>query len=156
MKKSLFTIILFYVFLNINAQEVSDVEKKGFIIIHASKDYNLAKRIATEANKHLKYNLELRDLEYNKIEGLSLPKDSCKKYGFEYPTYIQRGRNKDGNFISVEYTNAYNNFTEGYYIVVVASYTKGKKEINDALLFVKNHYETAYIKYTDVYVGCIH
>jgi len=156
MKKITLLIILFIVTIAVNAQEETANVKKGFIIIHASKDYNLAKRVATEANKHLEYNVNYRDLEYNKMLGLSMPKDSCEKFGFEFPTYIQRGREKDGNFISVEYTNAYNNFTQGYYIVVVASYEKGNNKLKETLKFVKQHYETAYIKYTDIYMGCIH
>ena len=156
MKATILTIFLLTISLLVKSQDISANVEKGFIIIHASKDYNLATRVATEANKHLAYKIDLRDLEYNKFLGLSLPKDTCKKFGFEFPTYIQRGRNNDGNFISIEYTNAYNNFTQGYYIVVVASYEKGNNEINKTLKFVKNHYETAYIKYTDIYMGCIH
>ncbi len=156
MKKFITIIILLFAMIQVNAQEESQIEKKGFTIIYACKDYNLAKRVANEANKHLGYEINLRGLEYNKTEGLSLSEDECKKNNFEFPSYIQRGRAKDGNFISVEYTNAYNDFTPNYYIVVVASYTKGKDEIKSTLKFVKKHYEDAYVKYTDVYMGCIH
>jgi len=156
MKNLAFFIIIFFSFSGIYAQETADVIKKGFIIIHASKDYNLAKRVAEEASKHLKYEINYRDLEYNKFLGLSLPKSVCDSNGFEYPAYIQRGRGNNGNFISVEYTNAYNNFTLGYYIVVVASYEKGNSKLKETLKFVKKHYESAYIKYTDIYMGCIH
>ena len=156
MKKLSILFIIIIASLQLNAQEISQTEKKGFLIIHASKNYELAKRVATEANKHLGYKIDFRGHEYNKTLGMSIPKAECEKHGFEYPSYIQRGRSDDGNFISVEYTTNYEGFTPGLYIVVVASYTKGKKEIKPTLEFVKKHYETAYFKYIDVYVGCIH
>ena len=160
MKKILLFIIVAISFLQVTkAQEEADsqTEKKAFIIIYATKNYQLASRVAEEANKNLGYKIDMRGLEYNKSLGLSIPQKDCEEHGFEFPTYIQRGRANDGNFISVEYTNAYNNFTPGYYIVVVASYTKGKtKEINKTLTKVKESYEDAYVKYTDVYMGCLH
>ncbi len=156
MKKiSIFVLLLFVISL-LNAQEEAQTEKKGFLIIHASKNYELAKRVAEEANKHLGYKIDFRGHEYNKELGLSIPKAECEENGFEYPSYIQRGRSDDGNFISIEYTSNYEGFTPELYIVVVASYTKGKKEIKETQTFVKKHYETAYFKYIDVYVGCMH
>jgi len=160
MKKILLLFIVIISIIQITqAQDegISQNEKKGFIIIYATKNYQLASRVAEEANKNLGYKIDMRDLEYNKEIGLSIPKKDCEEHGFEYPSYIQRGRGDDGNFISVEYTNAYNNFTHGYYIVVVATYTKGKTEdIKKTLTEVKKSYEDAYIKYTDVYMGCLH
>ncbi len=156
MKKITTLLLLLFAISQLNAQEMSQTEKKGFLIIHASKNYELAKRVATEANKHLGYKIDFRGHEYNKTLGLSIPKEECEEHGFEYPVYVQRGRSDDGNFISVEYTTNYEGFTPGLYIVVVASYTKGKKEIAETLKFVKKHYETAYFKYIDVYVGCMH
>jgi len=156
MKKISILVLMLFVILQLTAQEEAQTEKKGFLIIHASKNYELAKRVATEANKHLGYKIDYRGLEYNKELGLSIPKTECEEHGFEFPTYVQRGRGDDGNFISVEYTTNYEGFTPGLYIVVVASYTKGKKEINETQTFVKKHYETAYFKYIDVYVGCMH
>ena len=131
----------------LKAQEVAEIEKKGFVIIYACKEYNLVQRVATEANKHLGYEIDLRGLEYNEAIGLSIPEKICEEHGMEFPTYIQRGRAKDGNFISVEYTNAYNNFSLGYYIIVVASYSNGDEKLDETLSFVKKHYEDAYIKY---------
>ena len=156
MKKIITLITMLFAVMQLNAQEYSQTEKKGFLIIHASKNYQLAKRVATEANKHLKYKIDFRGHEYNKTLGLSVSEEECEQHGFEFPSYIQRGRSDDGKFISVEYTTNYEGFTPGLYIVVVASYTKGKKEIKQTLEFVKKHYETAYFKYIDVYVGCMH
>jgi len=156
MKKITILTTMLFAVMQLNAQEMSQTEKVGFLIIHASKNYQLAKRVATEANKHLKYKIDFRDHEYNKTLGLSISKEECEENGFEFPSYVQRGRGDDGKFISVEYTTNYNGFTPGLYIVVVASYTKGKKEIAETLKFVKKHYETAYFKYTDIYVGCMH
>lgn len=156
MKKIITLFFIFFTISQLSAQDMSQTEKKGFLIIHASKNYELAKKVANEAHKLLGYKIDFRGHEYNKTLGLSISKKECEKNGFEYPTYIQRGRANDGNFISVEYTSNYNGFTPGLYIVVVASYTKGKKEIAETLKFVKQHYKTAYFKYIDVYVGCMH
>ncbi|OQY03473.1 MAG: hypothetical protein B6I20_04970 [Bacteroidetes bacterium 4572_117] len=156
MKKITTLLLMLFAISQLSAQEISQTEKIGFLIIHASKNYELAKRVATEAHKHLGYKIDFRGLEYNKTLGLSISKKECEENGFEYPAYVQRGRGKDGNFISVEYTTNYEGFTPGLYIVVVASYSKGKNEISETLKFVKKHYETAYFKYIDVYVGCIH
>ncbi|PLW98943.1 MAG: hypothetical protein C0594_17740 [Marinilabiliales bacterium] len=153
-----FLLSVFIVFVSVEylaAQEDQSVTK-GFIIINASKDYNIAKGVVEDANKQLGYEIDLRGLEYNAAVGLSFSKENCEKNGFEFPAYIQRGREKDGKFISIEYTSGYNNFTAGYYIVVVASYQKGKQEIQTALSEVKKHYEDAYVKYTDIYMGCLH
>ena len=157
MKKILFISIAILYALSPFAQENNAaIEKVGFLIVYAGKDYDMAKKVAEEAHEHLGYELNFRGHEYNSELGLSLPKRDCEEEGFEYPAYIQRGRGKDGNFVSVEYTDAYNNFTKGYYIVVVASYTKGSQKINETLKEVKVHYESAYVKYTDIYVGCMH
>jgi len=144
--------------MQLSAQEgeFSQNQEVGFIIIHATKNYEVSKRVAQEASKHLGYKLDLAGLEYNEDIGLSISEEDCEQAGFEYPAYIQRGRLGDNKFISVEYTDIYPNFTPGYYIVVVANYIKGDEKINETLKFVKKHYTNAYIKYTDIYMGCLH
>ncbi len=154
-----FIILFITIILNVQlyAQDFSEIEKQGFIIIHASENYEASKKVANEAQKHLGYKLDLRNHIKNETLGLSLPKVVCEENGFEYPFYVQRGRAKDGNYISIEYTNIYNSFTEGFYIIVVANFPKTEKnKLKETLKFVKKHYESAYIKYTDIYMGCMH
>ncbi len=136
--------------------EYSQTEKKGFVIVAAGKNYNAIIKQAQSVSEKLNYKLDLRDLIQNDSIGLSFPKDSCEEHGFEYPAYIPRGRWDDGKYVSVEYTDAYTGFTPGYYIIVAASYSKDNAELKKALNFVKPYYKTAYIKYADVYMGCLH
>jgi len=97
------TTTIFIILFSINLFAKSQNALKKFITIHASKNYELAKRVATEANKNLAYKLNFIDLESNKLLGLSLLKNTCKKYNFEFPTYIQRRQNNDNNIISIVY-----------------------------------------------------
>ena len=156
MKKFIILIIVIFAVQQIYAQDVAPTEKQGFIIIYAGKSYDATKKVALEAQKNLEYKLDLRNLEPNKEIGLSFPEDECSGYGYEFPANMQRGVPETGNFISVEYTNMYDGFTPGYYIVVVANYKKENAELNESLKFVKKYYKTAYIKYTDIYIGCMH
>ena len=156
MKKISILVIIFFAFSQINAQEESQTEKKGFLIVSAGKNYKAMKKLAEKVSTQLNYKLDLREHESNENIGLTLSKEDCEKQGFEFPSYIQRGRSDDGNFVSIEYTDAYEGFTPGYYILVVSSYTKGNAELKKSLNFVKKYHKTAYIKYADIYVGCMH
>ncbi len=138
------------------AQDDSMFEKKGFVIISAGTNYDASLKIAKEAAKKFSYKLDLRDHIQNDIIGLTIPETVCEEHGFEFPAYIVRGRYDDGKYVSIEYTDSYEGFTPGYYIVVVASGSKGNKELTEALSEAKKIYKGAYIKYADVYQGCIH
>ena len=114
------------------------------------------KKLAEIASKQLDYKLNLRELLPNKTTGLTVSEEVCKQHEIDYPTYDSRGRWDDGNYISIEYTNAYQGFTPGYYIIVVSSFGKENPELTLSLEKVKKHYKTAYIKYADIYMGCMH
>jgi len=152
------SIILLFVFavMRINAQEESQTVKKGFLIVSASKNYDATKILAKKVSEKLGYKLNLRDLIPNKTLGLTFPKDTCEVNNFEFPTYIARGRWDDGEYVSIEYTNEYEGFTPGYYIIIVSSHDKGNPELSNVLKYVKKYYKSAYIKYADVYMGCMH
>ena len=156
MKKALFVLLLISIAFEINAQENSDYVKKGFIIIAAGKNYDAMKKMAKTASQKLNYKLDLRGLEFNKEIGLSFSEQECKENGFEFPAYINRGRWDDGEYVSIEYTNDYAGFTPELYIIIVSSHDKGNKALSDALTHVKKVYKNAYIKYTDIYMGCMH
>lgn len=157
MKITLLTLIFASFFmLNIQAQDDSQLQKKGFVIIAAGKNYESLKTMAQNASDKLGYKLNLRGLQANEQTGLSFEQTECENQGFEFPTYVPRGRFDDGLYVSIEHTDAYEGFTPDYYILVVASYEKGNVELKNSLEFVKQYYKTAYIKYADVYIGCMH
>ncbi len=156
-KVSVLLIIVLMASAVVKSQDLSDMmEKKGFVIISASKNYNAAKKTAEQASKKLSYKLDLRGLQYNAEIGLSFSKEECENAGFEFPTNVSRGRLDGAEFVSVEYTDMYKGFAKGLYIVVVAHYHKGDPKLKTALEHVKKYYKNAYIKYADVYMGCIH
>ncbi len=143
--------------VNIKAQEFDQTQKTGFIIISASKNYKASKKIAEEASKKLGYKLDLRGLQPNKEIGLSFSKEECEDAGFDFPIFVQRGRGGMGyKFVSVEYTDHYKGFSKGFYIVVVASFPKDSPKLKTSLKHVKKFYKQAYVKYADIYMGCIH
>ncbi len=160
MKKfAFFTVfcLLFVFVTKSQEQEYNDTQKKGFLIISASKNYKASKKLAEIASKKLGYKLNLRGLQSNDKIGLTFSKEVCENEGgIEFPSYVPRGRESENIFVSVEYTNAYKGFTKGLYIVVVACFPKDNPELKKTLAYVKKHYKNAYIKYADVYLGCIH
>lgn len=135
------------------AQGTSPFVNKGMLIVLSTKNYADAKRIAAEAAKKLSVKLDLRELVPNKETGLTYSKADCENEG-GFPCYISRGRYDDGDYVSIEYSNAFNGFVKGYYIVIAAS---GNKDITSpALIKAKKIYPSAYVKQADVYIGCMH
>ncbi len=156
MKNLAVLILLHFFVLHINAQETAEpipYIKKGFCIILSTKSYTEAKKIAIAAAKKTGLTTDFRGLEPNKKIGLTTPKADVPE-GEVYPQYYSRGRYDDGEYISIEYSNAFTGFAKGFYIVIVSSGEKA--EVNKTLKKVKPFYKTAYVKYTDVYVGCMH
>jgi hypothetical protein len=128
--------------------------KKDFVIVLSTKNYSEAKKLATEAAKKLKIKLDLRGLKPNKESGLTSNSKECEENGWEYPCYVSRGRYDDGEFVTIDYSNAFEGFTKGYYIVTTAS---GDAELaKTALAKAKKIYKTAYAKQTEIYIGCMH
>lgn len=149
------TLTLFTV-LQLDAQEIPETEKKGFVIVASGKNYDAMKILAKTVAEKMDYKLDLRDLVPDETLGLTLTKEDCENENYEFPWYIARGRYDDGEYVSIEYTDGYNTFTPGYYIIIVSSHSKGNKDLTKALNKAKQYYETAYIKYADVYMGCMH
>lgn len=142
--------------LAVSAELEATVEKQ-FVILKSTKSYKEARGVAEKSAETLKIKLDLRGLSENKELGLTFDKKVCEEEGgFEFPCYIARGRFDDGEYISIEYSSAYEGFSDGYYIVVVSSYPRGSEEIQATLRKVRTLYEDAYAKTSKVYVGCIH
>lgn len=146
MNNLLLTILLF-ISVQINAQEVS----KSFLIVNSTKNYSAALKSARKAANELGIPMNLRNCYKDKEEGLT-SSEVCgcgEKHG-----YIPRGRSDDDQYISIEYSSSYENFAPGYYIVVVSS---GEEEAVKSLLpKVKEFNKSAYVKKSNVYIGCMH
>lgn len=146
MKKLLLTILLF-ISVQLNAQEVS----KSFLIVSSTKNYSAALKSAQKAANKMGIPMNLRNCYKDKEEGLT-SSEICgcgEKHG-----YIPRGRGDDGQYISIEYSSSYENFSPGYYIVVVSS---GEEEAVKSLLTRAQEFnKSAYVKKSNVYMGCMH
>jgi hypothetical protein len=130
--------------------------QKRVVIVLSTKSYDLALKRAKEASAKLTSKLDLRGLGKHKKTGLTWKKAVCETDWYGYPCYVARGRYDDGNYVSIEYSSAYEGFAEGYYIVVVSSGDKDSLDVKNALSKAKKIYPDAYAKVTQVYMGCMH
>ena len=155
-KISLVALLLFTVFIDANnidnVIENATVTKK-FLIIKSTSNYSEAKEYAEKIAKKSDTKLDLRGLSFNEKTHLSFDESLCTDDGMgEYPCYSPRGRYDDGEYISIEHSSSYANFTNGYYIVMVAS----GEDIQSSLEKIKKIVSDAYVKSDEVYMGCIH
>lgn len=151
---TIFAVILFST--SLLAQDENPTIQKEVLIAHSGKDYTKAMAIAKKLSTQLKLKLDLRGLKPNKELGLSDSKKNCEEgFGF-FPCYVPRGHYEDGSYISIEYSDSFEGFAKGYYIVVVAHYQTGNSAIKTLLTKTKKIIPDAYIKRTSVYTGCIH
>lgn len=144
----------FIVLPSIAQDDIEPYIKKYFTIVASTKDYNSAKRQAMKVAEQMDIKLDLRDL-HPTDEGLSFPDTVCLNNGWEAPCYVARGRWDDGEYVSIEWSDAFSGFSKGYYIVVVSS-GDDLKRMKTRLNVVKRFVSDAYIKSTDVYIGCMH
>jgi hypothetical protein len=92
-------------------------EEVSFLIIQSTKDYYVALATAKKVSKFLGLEVKLNGV-YKKGKGLVYTEEcGC---GIIHD-YIPRGRFDDGNFVSIEQTDSYKEFTNGYFIVVAGS-----------------------------------
>ncbi len=127
--------------------------EKGFVIIQSSKDYDSALETVKDARKKLNLKIDLRGYKPHKDEGLYTDIEcGC---GSTHD-YVARGHSDDGKYISIEYSNMYQGFSEGYYIVVIASERKDGDVLKESLKLARKFYPDSYIKNTSVYIGCMH
>ncbi len=69
---------------------------------------------------------------------------------------MSRGRYDDGAYISIEYSSAFNGWTDGYYVVIAASAEKSDPVINKTLNKAKKRWKDAYAKSAEIWLGCMH
>jgi len=127
--------------------------EKAFLLVSASKDWDTARSTASQAAQALALEIKV-EVEPHPTEGLSFDAKSCTDNGWEHPCYVARGRYDDGEFVSVEWSSAYEGFTPGLYLVVVASGPEA--EVKTHLEAAQEVYGDADIKKAKVYLGCIH
>ena len=145
---------------DINWDEYMDEMTKdfSFVIIISTPDYDAALERAKDASEKLEYPLDLRGLHPNEEMGLSLPEEVCTAICggdvVEYPQYLPRNDWGETKYVSIEYSNGYDGFNPGYYIVIVASGEKGDPIIQEALEESQQFYEDAYAKTCGVWIGC--
>ncbi|MCR9173364.1 MAG: hypothetical protein NXI10_12765 [bacterium] len=130
----------------------------SFVIIISTKSYDAALKRAKDASEKLGYPIDLRGLHENKEIGLSFSREVCEDEicggGLSYPIYIPRSDWGEEKYVSIEYSDAFDGFTKGYYIVVVASGEKGAPVVKETLSKAKKFYKDAYTKTCGVYMGC--
>jgi hypothetical protein len=162
MKKALVALVMITGFFqticgeSVRAQEIDNWTIKSFVVVKMNKQYEDAKRDAIEASRQLKLRIDLRGLSYNAEEGLSLSEAECDSNGWSYPTNYPRGRFDDGNYVSIEWSNAFDHLTKGNYIVVVSSGEKKKPSLRNMLDKSLKFFPGAFIANSKVYMGCVH
>jgi hypothetical protein len=133
------------------AQNSDFTVKKHFLIALSSPDFQSAQTFAQKVASDL--NLPWDSSYHIPDDSLGfISTDTCT-CGINHG-YIPRGRYDDGQYVSVEWSTAYNTFSDGLYVVIVAS--GPRKELKSFLRKVKQTVPTAYIKEADVYIGCMH
>jgi len=131
---------------------------KNIVILQSTRDYKAALAGAKQAAARLKRPLKLNDNQPNKQLGLSLPKADCENDGYGFPCYLPRGQGmaEDSDYISIEFSDGYEGFAKGYYIVVAALAEPNSANLRQTLARVRKAYPTAYAKRTAVWRGCMH
>ena len=141
------------------AQEEFNVNvPKNIVILQSTRDYAAALAGAKQAATKLQRPLKLNDNHPNKELGLSWTKVGCEDNGYDFPCYLPRGNGmaEDSDYISVEYSDGYEGFAKGYYIVVAALAAPNSTTLRQTLARVRRAYPAAYAKRTAVWRGCMH
>ena len=133
----------------------SQFVEKHFLIAASTKSYSSAKKTAEKLSKSIKLEIENRGLVPFEESGLSFSLEECEGSGWEYPCYVERGP-EDGTYISIEWSNAIDGFSKGYYVVIVSTQSERSEKMKNLLLEVKKVKSSAYIKSAKVYIGCMH
>ena len=129
---------------------------KEFVIVRSTRSFEEARQSAVTAATKLGLRLDLRGLSPHERTGLTFSNEVCTRSDFPYPCYVPRGRWDDGTYVSVEWSNGYEPFSKGLYVVMVASGVPGSAETSRMLEAARRVYSDAYTKRVKVYVGCMH
>lgn len=126
-------------------------ETQEFLILKSTKSYKEAKAFVKKMSKELNIEIDYRGLSHHKTNFLTFDKKTCEDFG--YPCYIGRGRaEREGEYLSIEHSNIYQEMRDGYYVVVAATGT----DVSKSLSKVKKVVKDAYVKKLEIYLGCMH
>ncbi len=139
--------------------EASMTKDFSFVILISTESYESALERAHDASEKLGYPIDLRGHRPHVESGLTVSKEVCEEDicgggVVDYPLYLPRNDWGDSKYISVEYSNGYEGFNPGYYIVILASAEKGDPIIQEALDEARKYYQDAYAKTCGIWVGC--
>ncbi len=150
--------LLLFIISTATAQEFNTTVPKEIVILQSTKNYGTALKTAKEAAAHLGRKLDLGGNHPNKQLGLSMTKADCEDNAYEYPCYTARGDGsaENSDYISIEYSDAYEGFAKGYYIVVAAIAEPRSMMTKNTIAAAKKWYKDAYAKRTSVWRGCMH
>ncbi len=131
---------------------------KDIVILQSTRDYAAALAGAKQAAARLHRPLQLAGNRPNKALGLSASQAACDGDGYGYPCYTPRGTGdaQDSDYISVEFSNGYQGFAKGYYIVVAALVPPRPAALRQTMARIRRAYPAAYAKRTAVWFGCMH
>ena len=129
---------------------------KEFVIVRSTPSFEEARQSAVTAAANLGVRLDLRGLSPHERTGLTFSSEVCTRGDFPYPCYVPRGRWDDGTYVSVEWSNGYESFSKGLYVVTVVSDVPGSAKTSRMLAAARRVYPDAYAKRVKVYVGCMH
>ena len=141
------------------AQSAYNVDvPKDIVILQSTRDYAAALAGARQAVTKLGRPLKLAGYQPNKELGLSASKADSIGGGYDFPCYVPRGQGgaEDSDYLSIEFSDGYTGFAEGYYIVVAALAPPNSPTLRQTLARVRRAYPTAYAKRTAVWFGCMH
>ena len=127
-----------------------------FLIAASTKDYSSAAKSAQLIAEKMGLRYVDNEEYSNNKHGLTSSQADCEGDGFDYPCYIPRGGPEQENYVSVEWSSFYAEFSEGYYIIVIANSPERDNEIQMLLQKVKIFAPSAYIKSAMIWNGCLH
>ena len=141
------------------AQEKYNVNvPKDIVILQSTRSYPAALAGARQAAARLGRPLQLGGNHPHPSGGLTESRADCTGGGYDYPCYTPRGEGDaaDSDYVSIEYSTAYDGFAKGYYIVVAALANPNSANLRQTMARVHRAYPTAYAKRTAVWFGCMH
>jgi hypothetical protein len=123
----------------------------------STTDFHSALESARLAATKLRIEFDEDEVRPHDSTGLTFSRKSCEEDWYGYPCYVPRGRNDDDSvWASIEYSSGYQGFADGLYIVILAHAEKESQFLIAALANARRFFPEAYIKSTEVYMGCIH
>jgi len=149
MKKLLIVFVLL-LFVNLSFGQRSFVR---FLVADEVKTYQEAVELANDVSSQMNIKLDLRGLVAYEGGGLTVPDSICKLHDVSYPAYTPRGRWDDGVYVSIEWSDDYEDVAESKYIVVVSSNSEYNNNMVNLYESVSSRFIHAYLQSTTVYTG---